>query len=62
MVALILLALILWVNEQLASDAMVKKVFRVVVVVLFVLWIIGLLTGAGPRLRLDEAWVTDRHR
>lgn len=47
-VALILVSLALWVNETLVTDAMIKKVIRVVIVVLFVLWIIGLLTGVGP--------------
>lgn len=49
-IALILISLLLWVNEQLVPDAMIKKVVRVVLVVLFVLWIISVLTGSGPSI------------
>jgi type IV secretory pathway TrbL component len=49
-VALIIVALLLWVNETLVSDAMIQKVVRVVLVVLFVLYIVGLLTGQGPNV------------
>lgn len=49
-VALILVSLALWVNETLVTDAMIKKVIRVVIVVLFVLWIVGILTGVGPKI------------
>ena len=47
-VALILVALLWWVCEQLVTDAMILKVIRVVIVVLAVLYIVGLLSGAGP--------------
>jgi len=49
-VALILVSLALWVNETLCRDEMVKKVVRVVIVVMFVLWVVGLVTGVGPTI------------
>lgn len=49
-IALILVALLWWVCQQLITDAMILKVARVVIVVLCVLYIVGLLTGAGPSI------------
>ncbi len=49
-IALILVALLWWVCEQLITDAMILKVARVVIVVLCVLYIVGLLTGSGPAI------------
>jgi hypothetical protein len=50
MVTLIILALLWWVVSQLVVDAFILKIARVVIVVLCVLWIIGVLTGAGPTI------------
>jgi hypothetical protein len=49
-VALILVALLWWVCEQLITDPMILKIARVVIVVLCVLYIVSLLTGAGPSI------------
>ena len=49
-VALIIVALLWWVCEQLITDAMILKVARVVIVVLCVLYIVSALTGAGPAI------------
>lgn len=49
-VALILVALLWWACEQLITDGMILKVARVVIVVLCVLYIVSLLTGAGPAI------------
>lgn len=50
LVALILLALVWWVTSQLVTDPFILKIIRVVIVVLIVLWIVGLLSGAGPHI------------
>ena len=50
MIALILVALLWWVCSQLITDAFLLKIVRVVIVVLCVLYIIGMLTGAGPSI------------
>lgn len=50
MVALILVALLWWVCTQLIIDALLLKIARVVIVVLCVLYIVSLLTGAGPSI------------
>lgn len=49
-VALVFAALILWANQTLVTDAMIQKVIRVLVVVVFVLYILGLVVGVGPRI------------
>lgn len=49
-VVLILMALLWWVCQQLITDAMILKVARVVIVVLSVLYVVGLFTGAGPTI------------
>ena len=49
-VAVILVALLWWVCDQMIKDEMIRKVIRVVIVVLCVLYIVSLLTGGGPAL------------
>jgi len=49
-VALIVVALLWWVCEQLITDGMILKVARVVIVVICVLYIVSALTGAGPAI------------
>lgn len=49
-ILLILVALLWWVCEQLITDALILKVCRVVIVVLSVLYVVSLLTGAGPSI------------
>lgn len=49
-ILLILVALLWWVCEQLVTDPMILKVCRVVIVVLSVLYVVSLLTGAGPQI------------
>jgi Ca2+/Na+ antiporter len=51
MVALILVALLWWVMTQLIVDAFLLKIARVVIVVLCVLYIVSLVTGAGPTIQ-----------
>lgn len=48
LVALILVALIWWVIDQLVTDDFIRKIARVCMVVLVVLYIVSLITGAGP--------------
>jgi uncharacterized membrane protein YwzB len=50
MVTLIILALLWWVVSQLVVDPFILKIARVVIVVLCVLWIVGAISGAGPRI------------
>ncbi len=50
LVALILIALIWWVIDQLVTDEFIRKIARVVMVVLCVLFIVGLITGTGPSI------------
>ncbi len=49
-VAVILVALLWWVCDQMIKDEMIRKVIRVVIVVLCVLYVVSLLTGGGPVL------------
>jgi len=49
-VTIILASLLLWGIEQLVSDDQIRKVARVLIVVLCVLYIIGALTGIGPAI------------
>lgn len=49
-ILLILVALLWWVCEQLITDAMILKVARVVIVTLSILYVVSLLTGAGPTI------------
>ena len=51
-VALILIALLWWVCDQLITDGMIKKVARVVLVVLVVLYLLSLIGGVGPIITL----------
>ena len=50
LVALILIALIWWVIDQLVTDDFIRKIARVVMVVLCVLYIVSLISGAGPAI------------
>lgn len=50
MIALILIALLWWVIYQLVTDEFIRKIARVVMVVLCVLYIVSILTGSGPTL------------
>lgn len=50
LVALILIALIWWVIDQLVTDDFIRKIARVVMVVLCVLYILSLITGTGPAI------------
>jgi len=50
LVALILIALIWWVIDQLVTDEFIKKIARVVMVVLCVLYIVSLISGVGPTI------------
>jgi len=50
LVALILIALIWWVIDQLVTDEFIKKIARVVMVVICILYIVGLITGTGPSI------------
>jgi len=50
LVTVIIASLLLWGIEQLISDQQIRKVARVLIVVLCVLYIIGALTGIGPAI------------
>lgn len=50
LIALILLALLWWVAQQLVTDAFILKIIHVVIVVLVVLWIVGALSGISPKV------------
>jgi len=50
LVALILIALIWWVIDQLVTDEFIRKIARVVMVVICILYIVGLITGTGPSI------------
>lgn len=43
--AVILIALVFWVMRELAVDAMIQKVVRIVVVAVFIIWLAGILLG-----------------
>jgi hypothetical protein len=49
-VAIILFALLWYVLTNFVTDPMILKVARVVLVVIVCLWLVGILTGAGPSL------------
>jgi type IV secretory pathway TrbL component len=53
-VAIVLAGLLVWVVEQLPIDATFKRIARVVVVVVLILWLLsafGLLAGSGIHFR-----------
>ncbi len=47
-IALCVVALLLWALTQLPLDAQIVKIIRVVVIVVACLWVLAAFTGHGP--------------
>jgi len=56
LIALIVLGLLLWVVDQLPIDATIKRIIRVVIIVLIVIWLIQIVFGLGviPDVRIGR--------
>ncbi len=52
LILLIVVGLLLWVLEQIPMDAALKRIIRIVAIVIVVLYLLSMLVGVGPVVRI----------